>query len=113
MTPADEVLVDLVGCCVEPADEDRKSGPGERALQESAENGVLAQVRELAQDEVPRAEACAETRHRGEREDDRRHEDDGRPEAESCCRHHPMIGSSLTRERGEGIRCKSGTVPPL
>ena len=85
MTAADEVLVDLVGQRVETADQDGEPGPRERTLEERAEEGVLGQVRELAQHEIPRAEPGAEARHRREREDDRRHDDDGRPEAEGCC----------------------------
>ena len=57
MAAADEVLVELVGDRVEPAGEDRDGGPLDRAHEEGAEDRVLAQVRDLAQDQVPGAEA--------------------------------------------------------
>ena len=113
MTATDEVLVELVACRVETPGEDRELRPGEGPHEESAENGVFGQVRELAQDEVPMTEICPEAWDRRERKDHRRHENDRSPRPDSCCRHRTMIGSADIRECGEGTRCESGTVPPL
>ena len=113
MPAADEVLVELVSDGIEPAGEDRDGGTLDRPHQQGAEDRVLAQVRDLAQDQIPGAEAGRQARNRREREDHRRPENDRSPRPEASGRHDPMIGSCVTRERGEGTRCNSGTVPPL
>ena len=115
VTPTDEMLVDLVARRVErPRRRSRRHGRASARSEKRAEHGVLGQVRELAQDEIPGAEAGAEARDRREARRSGRPEDDRRPASgNGCCRHRPMIGSAVTRERGEGTRCESGTVPPL
>jgi hypothetical protein len=111
----DEELVDLVRDRVEDAAGEGRGLVAERPQEQGAEQGVLARVRELPQEEVPGAEAGAEVRHGREGEDDRGPRDHREPEPErGGDRHRPMVGSGLQEtEHGEGTRCESGTVPPL
>jgi hypothetical protein len=94
----DEVLVDLVGDGVGDAERERRKLASERAHEEQAENRVLGQVRALAEDLVPDAEAGRERRNRREREDHADPEDDRPPKREST-RHLAMIGSRRIGER--------------
>ena len=110
-----EVLVQLVGRRVEDSDRERERHPAERPIQERAEDRVLGQVRALAQDRVPRSEAGRKARDRREREDDGGPDEDGKPDGEESRSGHrrPMLVSGHKPASGKGIRCKSGTVPPL
>ena len=79
-----------------PSRERRPLGP-ERAQQQRAEHRELGHVRQLAEDEIPRAEARAEVGNRREGEDDGRPENDRRPEAQrGGGRHGAMVGSPRT-----------------
>ena len=64
MSAAHEVLVDLVARRIQRSDHDRQLGAGERSREQGAEDRVLRQMGELAQDEIPRAEAGREARDR-------------------------------------------------
>ena len=87
----------------------------QRPVEQRAENGVLRHVRALPQDRVPRSEAGRKARDRGEREDDGGPHDDRKPDREESRSSHrrPMLVSGHKPASGKGIRCKSGTVPPL
>ena len=115
MAAADEVLVQLVGRRVRDARRERERLPAQRPVEQPAENGVLRQVRALAEDRVPRPEPGREARDRREREDDGGPDEDGKPDREESRSGHrrPMLVSGHKPASGKGIRCKSGTVPPL
>ncbi len=102
----DEVLVQLVGRRVRDAEPEGRQLVARSPQQQRAENRVLAGMRDLPQDEIPRAEPGAEVGHRREGEDHGGPEDDRRPQAQSGGRRHTsMIGSrshtrSTVREPG-------------
>jgi hypothetical protein len=93
-----EVLVNLVRDRVDDAQHKRRRLAPDRTQGQGAEDRVLGQVRALAEDLVPHAEAGRERRDRGERKDHRRPRDNRPPKREST-RHLAMIGSAPIGER--------------
>ena len=110
----DEVLVQLVGDRVRDPERERRPLDADRPQQQRAEQRELRGVRQLPEDEIPGPEAGAEIGDGREGEDDGRPENDRRPQAQRDWKGHTtMVGSAPHKERSEGTRCKSGTVPPL
>ena len=101
--PRDEGLVELVRDGVGGGDEKRRGRVANGAVEKRAEQRVLRRVRDLPQDEVPRAEAGAEIRHGREREDDCGPENDRDPRADAGCGH----AQSVVPRRGDGPKCRS------
>jgi hypothetical protein len=92
------MLVDLVGECVGDAQQEGRHLAPDGAQEQGAEDRVLGQVRALAEDLVPDAEAGRQRRNRREREDHAGPDDDRPPKREST-RHLAMIGSRPIGER--------------
>ena len=101
MAPADEVLVQLVARRVRDTGRDGERLAAERAHEQEPEHRVLAEVGDLAQDEIPSTETRAEVGHGREPEDQPGPEDDGQPVRSAAVKSHrrPMIGSRPIGER--------------
>jgi hypothetical protein len=87
VAPGHEVLVKLVRHRIGDADDEGGGLAPQRASEQETEDRVLGCVRQLAEDEIPDAEAGAQPGNRRQREDDRRPGDHRQPE-----RHDPRHG---------------------
>ena len=116
----DERLVDLVGDGVERGERDRQGRAAHRAVEERTENRVFREVGQLAQDGVHVPSSVERLGIEEKAKITAAQTSDGQPRGEHGAAgrdgrsgHRGMVGSPAHTERGEGTRCKSGTVPPL